>query len=69
MTDTIEETQHPDWFLRCEKMIDGNWVTTGWAPHVEAAERHADAVGGQVRVTDNDSAEVASFSEVCYNVT
>lgn len=60
----FEEAGHPADYLKCEKLIDGAWVVTGWAPHEQAAERHAEAIGGTVRaicMTDNDLPEVGSY--------
>jgi hypothetical protein len=36
--------------LTIQKLVDGKWVTTGRAHDLEAARRHAEAVGGHVRV-------------------
>lgn len=47
-----EEESYPPHYLKCEKDIEGTWVTTGWAPHVAAAKQHAMAIGGVVRASD-----------------
>lgn len=49
-------------YLRCTKVIGGETLTTGWAPSIEAAERHAESIGGEVKVTYN-GVVVATFTE------
>jgi hypothetical protein len=54
--DDTDETPHPAHYLKVDKLIDGTWVNTGWAPHIKAVDQHAIAIGGNVRavnVTDN----------------
>ncbi len=41
----IEEVQHPDHWLKIEKLVDGVWVNTGWAEDEKVFRRHAAAVG------------------------
>lgn len=62
---------HPEYYLRCSKLVGEKMVVTGWAPNIKAAKRHAVAVGGTVYVTDRDGIEVDFFEdpfEVTYNV-
>jgi len=47
-----EEVQHPENWLKIEKLIDGVWVNTGWAEDGKAFLRHAKAIGGRVKATD-----------------
>ena len=47
--DPEAEVSYPPDFLRCEKLIDGQWVNTGWAKNEKAFKRHAEAIGGTVR--------------------
>jgi hypothetical protein len=62
--DESEETQYPSHYLKCEKLINDEWVTTGWAPHEKAAKQHAVAVGGRVRVSNNDLVVLFEQEEV-----
>lgn len=66
--ENVEETAHPASYLRLEKQIGDTWVTTGWAPNVDAAGKHAGAVGGSVRATDQYGEEIATFAET-FDVT
>lgn len=70
-----EDTPHPAHYLKVEKLIDGTWVNTAWAPHIKAVEQHAKAIGGKVRaldMTDNVIGNEVFFidigSDVCDNV-
>jgi predicted enzyme related to lactoylglutathione lyase len=47
--------------LKIQKHVGGNWVTTAFAEDIEAARRHAEAVGGSVQVLDRKARVVASF--------
>lgn len=59
----------PEGYLKCEKMIDGVWVNTGWAPDVKAVKQHATAIGGAVRaMTDTgyvEFKELDTCSSMC----
>jgi len=48
--------------LTVQKMVDGVWVTTANADSLEAAERHALAVGGEVQALDKDGTVVEVWS-------
>ena len=37
-----------------QKLLGNEWVTTGHASNMDAAERHSLAVGGQVRAVDRN---------------
>ena len=51
-------------YLQVQKLVNGEWVTTAKAQDLEAAARHADAVGGQVRVLSKINGDViAMFTE------
>ncbi len=62
----IEEVQHPDHWLKIEKLVDGVWVNTGWAEDEKVFRRHAAAVGGQVRLLDLSGTELCSVTETEY---
>jgi hypothetical protein len=47
--------------LRLQKLVDGAWKTTAFAPDLEACKRHAAAVGGSVQVLDKAGVVVATF--------
>jgi hypothetical protein len=64
-----DETQHPAHYLKCEKLIDGVWVNTGWAPHLKAVEQHARALGGSIRALNNVLAVVYEYQEKLDNNT
>ncbi len=64
-----EET-YPSHYLKCEKLIDGVWTTTGWAKHEQAFRRHASVIGGTVRcgyitVTTEDTSVETYGSDEC----
>jgi hypothetical protein len=61
-----DETPHPAHYLRCEKLIGGDWVTTAWAEDEKAFKRHAGAVGGTVRCGDF-TVITEKAGEVCEN--
>jgi len=64
VTHIEEEESYPDHYLKCEKLINGTWVNTGWAPNLKGVKQHATAVGGTVRATNNDLAVVFETEEV-----
>lgn len=56
--DEDEEVKYPDHYFKIEKLLDEVWVNTGWAEDEKAVERHAIAIGGSVRATNNVRAMV-----------
>lgn len=54
----IRKPKHKVIKLTLQKLIGQEFITTAHADNLEAAERHAAAVGGEVRALDQDGAVV-----------
>lgn len=44
-----------------QKLLESGWTTTAHADDLEAAERHASAIGGQVRALNRKGDVVANW--------